>query len=154
MNKGFSNMDYYNYGNQLNPQFPQMQLQQPQAQQCPCNMLIYSQGKEAAKAYPMAPERTGFFLDDQGPYLYRKTTDKYGRTVEFKSFRLEEEPEEEIVSPASNIVTKDEFDKFTNDINGSIQNLMKSMLDLQNSINKPKHYNNSNQGKKVNGNVQ
>ena len=149
MNKGFSNMDYYNYGNQLNPQFQQMQLQQSQPQQCPCNMLIYSQGKEAAKAYPMAPERTGFFLDDQEPYLYRKTTDKYGRTVEFKSFRLEEEPEEEIVAPTSNFVTRDDFNSFASSINDTLSEL-KSLM----SQNKPKHYNNNNQGKKVNGNVQ
>lgn len=149
MNKGFSNMDYYNYGNQLNPQFSQMQLQQSQPQQCPCNMLIYSQGKEAAKAYPMAPERTGFFLDDQGPYLYRKTTDKYGRTVEFKSFRLEEEPEEELAAPTSNFVTRDDFNSFATSINDTLSEL-KSLM----SQNKPKHYNNNNQGKKVNGNVQ
>ena len=147
MNKGISNMDYYNYGNQLNPQFPQMQLQQSQPQQCPCNMLIYSQGKEAAKAYPMAPERTGFFLDDQEPYLYRKTTDKYGRTVEFKSFRLEEEPEEEVVSPVSNFVTRDDFNSFASSINDTLSEL-KSLM----SQNKPKHYNNNNQGKKVNNN--
>lgn len=147
MNKGFSNMDYYNYGATAN-QFPQFQMpQQQQVGQYQGNMLIYSQGKEAAKAYPLAPERTCFFLDDQEPYLYRKTTDKFGKTIEFKSFKLEEEPDDEVYGPEANFVTKDDFNNFTNSINNTL-NELKSMMTNNNKQNK--HYNQNRE--KVNNN--
>lgn len=158
-------MDYYNYGvGGMNPvyggQYPQytnpyFQPQQMQ-QQCQCeNRFMWIQGKEAAKSYPMAPDKTIFFLDDKESYAYLKKTDKDGKTIQFKTFQLveEQEPEPVISQPTGNVVTKDEFDRFTNDINGSIQNLMNTMLDLQNSINKPA-YNKPYNPKKgqVNGN--
>ena len=142
-------MDYYNYGvNGMNPvyggQYPQYTnpYYQPQQMQnnCQCeNRFMWIQGKEAAKSYPMAPDKTIFFLDDKESYAYLKKTDKDGKTIQFKTFQLveEQEPEPVTAQPTGNIVTKDEFDRFANDINGSIQNLMNTMLDLQNSMNRP-----------------
>ena len=145
-------MDYYNYGiggmnGMYGGQYPQYTNQyyqpQPQMNNCQCeNRFMWIQGKEAAKSYPMAPDKTIFFLDDRESYAYLKKTDKDGKTVEFKTFQLveEKEPEEIASQTPTNVVTKDEFDRFTNDINGSIQNLMNTMLDLQNSMNQ-KPYN-------------
>ena len=107
-------------------------------------------GSKSAKAYPQAPNMTGYYRENGEPYLYEKTTDNYGKVINFKIYRLTEEQDTEIEQAASqpiaNVVTKDEFDKFTNSINGSIQNLMQSILDLQNSMNKP--YNKSHIQKK------
>lgn len=151
-------MDYYNYGiNGMNPvyggQYPQytnpyFQPQQMQ-QQCQCeNRFMWIQGKEAAKSYPMAPDKTIFFLDDKESYAYLKKTDKDGKTIQFKTFQLveEQEPEPMQYQQPSNVVTKDEFDRFTNDINGSIQNLMDAMLNLQNNMNRPYNKQNPQKG--------
>ena len=118
-------------------QQPQMNFQ-PQVN-CQCdNRFMWVPSKEVARTTPMAPDKTILFLDENVPYQYLRRTDKEGKTVEFRIFKLDEEKEPEpiAVQPTGNVVTKDEFDKFTNDINGSIQNLMQSMLDLQNSMNK------------------
>ena len=152
-------MAYYDYTGQsaYNPWFginppPHMQPQYQypmQQQQCQCeNRFMWIQGKEAAKSYPMAPDKTIFFLDDKESYAYLKKTDKDGKTVQFKTFQLveEQEPEPMQYQQPSNVVTKDEFDRFTNDINGSIQNLMDAMLNLQNNMNRPYNKQNPQKG--------
>ncbi len=137
-------MDYNNYGvptfqPQMTPQLSTQFNSQLQSQPQQNNTFIYIQGREAAKAYPVAPGRTVLFLDDQNPYIYRKTTDNVGRTIEFRVFRLEEELEPE---PSSNFATKDDL----NSLQGSIDEL-KSLL-LSQKYSQPKPY----QGKKVNQN--
>lgn len=121
-------MDYYNYGQPYagNPYYqPAMQMQnlqnqianaQTQVQSMQDNRFVYIQGKEAAKAYPVAPEKTVLFLDDQNPYAYRKTTDREGKTVEFKVFRLEEEVEIEEMPVNANYATKDDLSNLQNSI--------------------------------------
>lgn len=139
-------MSYYDFTN--NGTVPQYQAPYQMPQQAPQRIVqtndtkftwIYG-GSKSAKAYPQAPNMTGYYRDTQEPYLFEKTTDNYGKVINFKIYRLTEEQDQEtepvIQQPVGNVVTKDEFDKFTNDINGSIQNLMQSMLDLQNSMNK------------------
>ena len=155
-------MDYYNYGL---PQYGQVwnnqpyqmpfNMQQPQYQQnnCQCdNRFMWIQGKEAAKAYPVAPNKTIFFLDDKESYAYLKKTDMEGKTTEFKVFQLieEKDPEEapQVMSQPSNVVTKDEFDKFSGDIQNTLSALMERIDNMnQKPYNKP--YNNKRQ---VNGN--
>lgn len=143
-------MDYYNYanaGNNFNNQAPNMQQQQVQAYIPNGNiMFMYSHGKEAAMAYPMAPDKIGYFLDDQNPYMYRRTTDRYGRTIEFKNFRIEEEPDE-ISMSEGNFVTKQAFDESMASINNTLSEL-KNML----SVNNNQRHNNQYKGKKVNNN--
>lgn len=113
-------MDYYNYGigntnGAYGGQFPQYTNPyfQPQQQNtCQCdNRFMWIQGKEAAKSYPMAPDKTIFFLDDRDSYAYLKKTDRDGKTVQFKTFKLVEEPEEvkPVSVPDSNYISKEEF---------------------------------------------
>jgi hypothetical protein len=158
-------MDYYNYGvGGMNPvyggQYPQYTNPYFQPQQlqnnCQCeNRFMWIQGKEAAKSYPMAPDKTIFFLDDKESYAYLKKTDRDGKTVEFKTFQLVEEQEPEPIQQnvSGDVVTKEEFTRFASDINASLQNLMKSMVDIQTNMNKP--YNNkrqvNNNGQSANG---
>ena len=137
-------MSYYDYG--FNP-YPNMGLipnqMMPTSQQIPNqprsdNYFVWVQGKEGAKAYPVAPEKTVLFLDDQHPYVYRKVTDKLGKTQEFKVFKLVEEPDEENVSvDTASYVTKEEFDKLTQELGE-----LKAMV----SSNKQKNYNGNKQG--------
>lgn len=145
-------MDYYNYGMQNYPNgfVPQYPYQMPaaqfsQMQQTNDNRFIWVQGKESAKAYPTAPDKTVLFLDDSEPYVYQKKTDREGKTIEFKVYKLVEEPQEdainEIPSAAeSAFVTKEDFNNAIGDL--------KSMIA---SMNKPSY--NSYKGKKVNHNA-
>lgn len=116
-------MTYYDYG--MNPYtnaglFPNQMMpisQQPPNQPQSENHFVWVQGKEGAKAYPVAPEKTVIFLDDQEPYIYRKVTDKLGKTSEFKVFRLVEEPDNiSQVQDTTSYVTKDEFDKLSQEL--------------------------------------
>lgn len=155
-------MDYYNYGlpqypnTMIAPQYAQQQVNPYAYQQmqnnCQCdNRFMWIQGKEAAKAYPVAPNKTIFFLDDKESYAYLKKTDMEGKTTEFKVFQLIEEkaPEEVKATPQpSNVVTKDEFDKFS----GDIQNTLSTLMERIDSMNQ-KPYNKQPYNKRqVNGN--
>ncbi len=142
-------MDYYNYGiGGLNPvyggQYPQYSNQyyqpQPQMNNCQCdNRFMWIQGKEAAKAYPVAPDKTIFFLDDKESYAYLKKTDKDGKTSEFKVFQLieEKEPEPQPTSSDNSYISKDEFDAFSRNIDTSLNELKEMILSTQRHNNKP-----------------
>lgn len=138
-------MIYYDmYGNPVtvsggNVVFPNPQQQQLNFQQqmnCQCeNRFMWIQGKEAAKSYPMAPDKTIFFLDDKEAYAYLKKTDKDGKTIQFKTFQLveEQEPEPVISQPTGNVVSKDEFDNFSRNVDTSLNELKEMIL----AMNKP-----------------
>lgn len=141
-------MDYYNYGiGGMNPvyggQYPQYTnpYYQPQQLQnnCQCeNRFMWIQGKEAAKSYPMAPDKTIFFLDDKESYAYLKKTDKDGKTVQFKTFQLVEEQEPEPVQyqQSSNVVTKDEFNTLAQNVDNSLNELKEMILAMNRPYNK------------------
>ena len=146
-------MAYYDYGGQTayNPWFgvtppPQMmpQAQYQANQQCQCeNRFMWIQGKEAAKSYPMAPDKTIFFLDDKESYAYLKKTDKDGKTIQFKTFQLveEQEPEPVISQPIGNVVSKDEFDNFSRNVDSSLNELKEMILSMNQQKNYSKPYN-------------
>ena len=146
-------MIYYDmYGNPVtvpggNVAFPNPQQQQLNFQQqmnCQCeNRFMWIQGKEAAKSYPMAPDKTIFFLDDKESYAYLKKTDKDGKTIQFKTFQLVEEQEPEPVQyqQPTNVVTKDEFNMLAQNVDHSLNELKEMIL----SMNRP--YNKQNQQK-------
>ena len=116
-------MTYNDYLNSyyMPPTYPQATIQQPQPQM-PANQFVYIQGKDAAKAYPLSPNTTLLFLDDQNPYIYRKKTDKDGRTIEFKVFRLEEEIDTPEIQE-SNFATKDDLAALSGSIFDAINDL-------------------------------
>ena len=108
---------------------PTMQTQNMQD-----NRVVYIQGIESAKAYPISPGRTVLFLDDQNPYIYRKTTDNLGKTIEFRVFRLEEEVQHSEVGANSNYATKDDL----NTLQSSIDELKNLILQSKKPYNKPR----------------
>lgn len=121
-------MDYFN---QFYPGVQPMQYMQPPYQQTPTNPIqqyqppkrddnrfVWIQGREGAKAYPIVPNTTLIFLDDQQPYVYKKRTDMEGKTAEFKVYRLVEEMEGgEIDQPKqADYITREEFDSLSKSI--------------------------------------
>lgn len=114
-------------------QQPQMNFQAQQNCQCD-NRFMWIQGKEAAKAYPVAPDKTIFFLDDKESYAYLKKTDREGKTVEFKTFQLVEEKEPE---PMPNYIPADSQFVSKDDFNKSINELKEMILAVNKPYNKP-----------------
>lgn len=104
INNPYFNSQFYN----PQPMWNMPQMPQPQAQQNE-NAFIWTQGKESAMAYPMSPDKTLLFLDDQKPYVYKKRTDREGKTVEFRTYELVEVTDQNNSTDASSYVTKDEF---------------------------------------------
>lgn len=83
------------------------------------NHFVWIQGREGAMAYPISPNSTLIFLDDQQPYVYKKKTDNEGKTIEFKVFKLVEEFPNNQVSEntkSPQYVTKEEFDSLSEEI--------------------------------------
>lgn len=122
-------------------QQPQMNFQ-PQVN-CQCdNRFIWAPSKEVARTMPMAPDKTILFLDENVPYQYLRRTDKEGKTIEFRVFKLEEEKEPEpiVVQPTDNVVTKDEFDTLAKNVDSSL-NELKEMILAMNKSNYNKPYN-------------
>lgn len=112
-------------------------LQQPQMnfqpQNCQCeNRFMWIQGKEAAKAYPVAPDKTIFFLDDKESYAYLKKTDKDGKTIDFKTFQLIEEKDPEPEVPESAYISKQDFNAYADNVNKTLVQLMEKVDKLGN----------------------
>ena len=155
-------MSYYDFSNQnqmgmVQPaqwQVPPVQQQRPVA---PINdtkfTWIYG-GSKSAKAYPQAPNMTGYYRDNQEPYLFEKTTDNYGKVINFKIYRLteEQEPEQEQMTPqpTGNVVSKDEFDNFSRNVDTSLNELKEMIL----AMNKPSYNKPYNKKGQVNNNAQ
>ena len=155
-------MSYYDFSNQnqmgmVQPaqwQVPPVQQQRPVA---PINdtkfTWIYG-GSKSAKAYPQAPNMTGYYRDNQEPYLFEKTTDNYGKVINFKIYRLteEQEPEQEqmMPQPTGNVVSKDEFDNFSRNVDSSLNELKEMIL----AMNKPTYNKPYNKKGQVNNNAQ
>lgn len=145
-------MSYYDFSNQnqmgigQTPQWP-VAPAQPQRPVVPMNdtkfTWIYG-GTKSAKAYPQAPNMTGYYRDNEEPYLFEKTTDNYGKVIAFKKYKLTEEPDEDTVTPGmpvGNFVTIEDFNKFQTDMNASIQNLVTSIASLTSKLDEKPHYN-------------
>jgi len=142
-------MSYYDFTNQnqmglvQTPQWQVAPVQQPRPVM-PMNdtkfTWIYG-GSKSAKAYPQAPNMTGYYRDNEEPYLYEKTTDNYGKVINFKIYRLTEEqdPETEQAAPQpiANVVSKDEFDNFSRNVDTSLNELKEMILSMNKPYNKP-----------------
>lgn len=137
-------MDYYNYGvpNQaaINPWFginppPQMNYQTSMPQQTPMQTqpdlsFTWVRGREFARNCPMAPNTSKYFMDEQEPYLYKKTVDANGRTSEFIVTKLtveeEKRPETQQAAPSNqNFVTKDDFNMAITELKNMISGMNK-----------------------------
>lgn len=143
-------MNYYNGGGYYSPQqyvspvIPQTQMMYPQ-QQYPTPQIneqndsvgfIWVQGREGAKAYPVAPNKTVLLLDSENPYIYKKQTDKDGKPIEFKCYKLVEQTESEESNDFHSVeyATKDDIDK----LNREIGEIKDTILDIQTTPDPPR----------------
>lgn len=109
------------------PQFyPPTYQTPPQVNRQPSVSVAYVQGENAAKAYPVQPGQTMYLFDTENPVMYVKTTDQNGypalRIFDYKE-RIQNE--KETVPPPTetkpDYISREEFDKFRNEIRDEIR---------------------------------
>lgn len=78
---------YYNNG-----AMPDMltQMRQNNVQQQPSNGIVWVQGENAAKSYPVAPNTTVMLLDSESSTFYLKTSDASGMPLPLRVFDYKE----------------------------------------------------------------
>lgn len=92
--------------------FPQMQPAMPSVQQNPNTNIIWCQGIEAAKAYPVAPNTTVQLWDAESQTIFVKSADASGmpsmKVLDY-TFRDAQTAQNAPLAVQSNNVTPDEF---------------------------------------------
>lgn len=108
-----------NYMQQL--QTMQNMLQQPQQAIAPQQTIQYTNGKNGAEAYQMAPNSSAILMDSNNPIFYLKMSDANGlctiRTFEFKE-KIEQKQEDVFASKED--VAK--LETRLNELKGMIEN--------------------------------
>lgn len=98
------------------PQFQPQNFQQqnyPQAYTQPQNnnSIVWVQGLEGAKAYPVASGASVLLMDSEDSVFYIKTTDQSGMPSPLRIFDYTERKEDTQKVDTSAFITRDEFEK-------------------------------------------
>lgn len=81
---------YYNNGAMPDMLTQMRQNSQPAVQQQPSNGIVWVQGENAAKSYPVAPNTTVMLLDSESSTFYLKTSDASGMPLPLRVFDYKE----------------------------------------------------------------
>ena len=81
---------YYNNGAMPDMLTQMRQNAQPTVQQQPSNGIVWVQGENAAKSYPVAPNTTVMLLDSESSTFYLKTSDASGMPLPLRVFDYKE----------------------------------------------------------------
>ena len=103
-------MAYPNFSNYPNFQY------QPQYN----SSIIWVQGIESAKAYPVAPGNSILLMDSETEQFYIKSADVNGMPKPLRIFSYEELKENTTKSNSDNFITRDEFDELKEYIHKNI----------------------------------
>ena len=112
---------YYNNG-AMPDMLAQYRQNTPSVQQQPSNGIVWVQGENAAKSYPVAPNTTIMLLDSESSTFYLKTSDASGMPLPLRVFDYKERTQNPSVLPVdasqgglavdlSNYVTYDQLDE-------------------------------------------
>lgn len=104
---------YYNgYGQQANTQVPNMMNFQPAPQQqSVASGIIWVQGEQGAKGYPVAPGNSVLLMDTEDQVFYIKTTDNNGVPQPLKIYDYTERIIKEPQTQSSDYVSRNEFEE-------------------------------------------
>lgn len=120
---------YFPVGYQPYQPQPQMQMQQPQQLG-----LIRIPNEESARAFPLAPNTSGTFIDENAPYIYTKTMGaSQFEHPKFEKYRLVKEDAEVVNVPKeissqqeTEYVSVADFEKMQAEVK-SIKNTIKNL---------------------------
>ena len=112
--------------NPYQPQFyPTAQPMQYPVQQN--NGIIWVQGENAAKAYPVAAGQSALLMDSENSVFYIKSTDQSGMPQQLRIFDYKERVVGEksipqtMMEPKNDYISREEFDKFKLEIKDEIR---------------------------------
>lgn len=114
------------YGNQqMPPQQPQMASN---AQQTSGAGIIWVQGENAAKAYPVASGQSVLLMDSEDSVMYIKSTDQSGMPQPLRIFEYKEKTGHQNASviaskPSEDYVSRKEFEAFRDDVRREIKGI-------------------------------
>lgn len=126
-NTYFPNSYYPNYyGNQQMP--PQASQMASNAQQGQSANLIWVQGENAAKAYPVASGQSVLLMDSEDSVMYIKSTDQSGMPQPLRIFEYKEKTGHQNASviaskPSEDYVSRKEFEAFRDDVRREIKGI-------------------------------
>ena len=116
--------NYYN-NQQMPPQQPQMASN---AQQASGSGIIWVQGENAAKAYPVASGQSVLLMDSEDSVMYIKSTDQSGMPQPLRIFEYKERTGHQNASgmaskPSEEYVSRKEFEAFRDDVRREIKGI-------------------------------
>lgn len=91
------------------PMMPQ--YQQPQAGQPANSGIVWVQGLEGAKAYPVGAGNNVLLMDSETSVFYIKSTDPSGMPQPLRVFDYKERTAQQAAPDTSEFVTRDELEK-------------------------------------------
>lgn len=105
------------YGVQQTPVFNPVY---PQPQQTSQSNVIWVQGEQAAKAYPVQAGNSMILLDSENDCFYIKSSDNAGMPNRLRKFEYKEVVEGQVATEAPieqpQYITKEEFDRVINEL--------------------------------------
>ena len=106
---------------------PQIQQNAPQQAQPQNNGIIWVQGEQAAKGYPVAPNQSVLLMDSEQSAFYIKSADNAGMPQPLRIFDYSERKAEQIPAqqPEQNFVTHLEFDERLEELKSMIKTTAK-----------------------------
>jgi len=124
----FNNYPQY-YQPNYQPQYtPQVPASQPHMQ---TNNLIWCQGENAAKSYPVSAGQSVLLMDSENPVMYIKSTDQSGMPLPLRIFDYTERTQERaervqtVAEPKMDYISRNEFDAFRDEIKAEIKQVNK-----------------------------
>ena len=124
-------MAYNNYFPQYypsaQPQFVPQQMQNTNNQQQQTNNLIWVQGENSAKSYPVSANQSVLLMDSENPVMYIKSTDQSGMPLPLRIFDYKERTQERaehshtVAEPKKEYVSRAEFELFRDEIRTEIK---------------------------------
>lgn len=124
-------MAYNNYFPQFYPSAqPQFMPQSnPQTQ---TNNLVWVQGENSAKSYPVGAGQSILLMDSENPVMYIKSTDQSGMPLPLRIFDYQErsqnrtERSQTVAEPKVEYISRDEFEAFRDEIKDEIRQTIPS----------------------------
>ena len=106
---------------------PQIQQNAPQQAQPQSNGIIWVQGEQAAKGYPVAPNQSVLLMDSEQSAFYIKSADNAGMPQPLRIFDYSERKAEQIPAqqPEQNFVTHSEFEEKLEELKSMIKTTAK-----------------------------
>lgn len=120
---------------QTNPYYQNnMQPQNQQPVATSNSGILWVQGEQAAKAYPIGAGQSVLLMDSEDSLMYIKSTDQSGMPQPLRVFEYKERTGAKNEAPiatskSADYVTRDEFEEFREDVKRSIKGIRRPKIE-------------------------